>query len=62
MAYKEQFWNNYNTLYLLACKTLFGPIKPTNLSIRMADKGQISFGKPDVFMNNKTIIQKIKNK
>ncbi len=29
-----------------ACKTLFGPIKPTNPSVEMAYKDQSSFGKP----------------
>ncbi len=29
-----------------AGKTLFGPIKPTNPSVRMAYKGESSFGKP----------------
>ncbi len=27
-----------------ACKTLFGPTKPTNPSVRMAYEGQSSFG------------------
>ncbi len=29
-------------------KTLFGPIKPTNPSVRMVYKGQSSFGKPEI--------------
>ncbi len=33
-------------------KTLFRPIKPTNLSIRMAYKGQSSFGKPVILFTN----------
>ncbi len=33
-----------------ASKTLFGPIKPTDPSVRMACKGQSSFGKCGVYM------------
>ncbi len=47
---------NLVSLKAKASKTLLGAIKPTNPSVRITYKGQISFGKPELIVRSYSFV------